>query len=594
MSKPEFAAFEAIPDAIIVVGRDGSIVHSNVHADRLFGYEDGRLVGLTIDSLIPEQFFAKPTARPMGRGRELQALKSDGRKFPVEIAIGPTDNGKATVAVIRDISAIMKTRDMLRDLDESFENAPIGLCCFDKELRYLRINKWLARINGLSVEEHVGRKIADVLPDVALGVEEQLRHVLQTGESIVGGLVEATTPAHPTTTRTYMHNYSPDRSANGAVVSISCVVQDVTEARKDLKDTLAEIKELKNQLQAEGRYLMEEIKADHDFELIIGNSAAIMTTLYKVEQVAATDASVLLLGETGTGKELLARAIHAHSERNGRPLIKVDCTTLPPELVESELFGHEKGAFTGAYETKPGRFELADGGTMFLDEIGDLPLELQSKLLRVVQDGEFQRLGAKRVQRVDVRVISATNRDLKEEMRAGRFRSDLFYRIGVFPIDVPPLRDRMEDLPLLASFFVSKLTKKLGKKVERISRTTMDTLMAYDWPGNIRELHNVIERSLILSPGRELELRERLVTNVRRPSRQSAASLSQDLRRLERKRILEALEASGWKVKGDGNAASCLRMKPSSLQSRMKSLGIERPNRRTPAVPTVDVDPPSR
>jgi transcriptional regulator with GAF, ATPase, and Fis domain len=274
---------------------------------------------------------------------------------------------------------------------------------------------------------------------------------------------------------------------------------------------------------------------------------------------------------------LVARAIHARSERNKHPLIKVDCTTFPPGLVESELFGHVKGAFTGADASRTGRFELADGGTIFLDEIGELPSDLQSKLLRVLQEGEFSRVGATRVQRVDVRIIAATNRDLKSEVEAGRFRSDLYYRLCVFPIEIPPLRDRRDDIPLLTSFFTTQQGKKLGKRVDRVSSSTMDALMNYDWPGNIRELQNIIDRALILSAGPELSLTEPLGSS-RPPSRDSAGSLRRDLKTIERERILKALATSGWKVKGDGNAASRLGLKPSTLRTRMKVLGIERPN----------------
>ncbi len=364
-----YAAFESVPDALLVVAREGLIVFANRHAGRLFGYEPGQLVGLEIEALIPErsrqrhaelraEFAVDPVSRPMGAGREQRALRSDGHDFPVEVGIGPIDGGECVVAVVRDITSILKTRDRLRDceaeshdLDQSFRNAPIGLCYLDKELRYLRINKWLAGLNGIPVEEHLGLKITDVLPSVAIGVERQLRHVLQTGEPIVSGLVEATTPAHPTTTRTYMHNYFPGRSAAGAVVGISCVVQDVTEAKKELAGALAEIEKLRDRLQAENIYFQEEIKSSHDFDDMIGNSAAMMATRHKVEQVAKTDATVLLLGETGTGKELLARALHAQGNRKNRPLVKIDCATLPSALVESELFGYENCPliFRGSY-----------------------------------------------------------------------------------------------------------------------------------------------------------------------------------------------------------------------------------------------------
>lgn len=592
--RSEFASFEAIPDAVIIVGRDGSIVFANRHAHRVFGYEKGKLVGLSLESLIPtrhrkrhaqlvEGFFAKPLARPMGTDRELLGLRSDGKEFPVEIAIGPDESGTHTVAVVRDITPLVKMRANLskseaesHELGEVFKNTPIGLCFLDSELRYVRINKWLAKINGLPVEEHLGRKIADVLPEIAAGVESQFRRVFQTGEPILSSFVEATTPAHPTTKRTYMHNYLLHKSANGAPDGILCVVQDVTDAKKNLDEVLAEVKRLKDQLQAENIYYQTEIKSSHNFDDIVGNSEAMMATMYKVEQVAETNATVLLLGETGTGKELLARAVHSRSKRNLRPLIKIDCTTLAPGLMESELFGHERGAFTGAFKSKPGRFELANKGTVFLDEIGELPFDLQGKLLRVIQEGEFQRLGGQRVIKVDVRVIAATNRNLHMEMREGRFRSDLYYRLSIFPIEIPPLRDRREDIPLLTSFFVSHRSRALGKKITSIPKATMDALMAYDWPGNIRELQNVCERAIILSTGRKLVLSDSFTRTSGRAS-DPDESLRASLRETERQQILHALEKTEWKIKGNRNAASRLGMKPSTLRSRMKNLDIKRP-----------------
>jgi transcriptional regulator with GAF, ATPase, and Fis domain len=301
-----------------------------------------------------------------------------------------------------------------------------------------------------------------------------------------------------------------------------------------------------------------------------------VATLEKVEQAAKTDATVLLLGETGTGKELLARALHSQSNRTKMPLVKIDCATLPSGLIESELFGHEKGAFTGAQEMKLGRFELADGGTVFLDEIGELPMELQAKLLRVLQEGEFQRLGAKREQKVDVRIIAATNRDLREEMREKRFRSDLYYRLSVFPIESPPLRDRREDIPLLASYFLSKFQITIGRRISTIEEGSMDALLDYSWPGNVRELQNVIERSAILCSGDALIVKE-VLGDFDVPDGDPGSSLTQNLEDVERASILHALEASGWKVKGEGNAASRLGINPGTLRSRMKKMGIVRP-----------------
>ena len=365
-----------------------------------------------------------------------------------------------------------------------------------------------------------------------------------------------------------------DGRANEGIGAIVDETDTVT-AREELENALREITKLKQRLQAEGQYLQEEIKSSHNFDEIIGVSPELLATLQKLGQVAETNATVLLHGETGTGKELLARATHAKSKRSRRPLIKVDCTTLPPGLIESELFGHEKGAFTGAHQSQAGRFELAHRGTIFLDEVGELPLELQPKLLRVIQEGELQRVGGKEVKKVDVRVIAATNRNLLDEVHAGRFRADLYYRLNVFPVEVPPLRDRPDDVPTLATFFVAQKSRELGKRVDRIPPATMEALEGYDWPGNIRELQNVIERAIILSPGPDLVLADSLSPRSERPERASGV-LRKDLEKLERQQILDALQASEWKIKGDGNAASRLGLKPSTLRSRMKRLGIER------------------
>jgi PAS domain S-box-containing protein len=305
------------------------------------------------------------------------------------------------------------------------------------------------------------------------------------------------------------------RDEHGALNIISGIAKDITE-EKQAKDALerafSEIAELKDRLQQENIYLQEEITNTSGFDEIVGESDLLRLTLSKVEQVAQTDSSVLLLGETGTGKELLARAIHRHSRRNERPLVKVNCASLPGSLIESELFGHVKGAFTGALSDKLGRFHLADSGTIFLDEIGELDLDLQSKLLHVLQDGEFERIGSTETAKVDVRVIAATNRDLRTAVNEGSFRPDLYYRLAVFPIEVPPLRLRRDDIPLLVWRFVTQKRAGLGKMIEEIPRKVMDALVEYDWPGNVRELENVIERSMILSPGKALFLEDLLHT----------------------------------------------------------------------------------
>jgi formate hydrogenlyase transcriptional activator len=355
-------------------------------------------------------------------------------------------------------------------------------------------------------------------------------------------------------------------------------------------------------------YLQEEIRREHPFEELVGSSPALLAILRQVEQVAPTDTSVLILGETGTGKELIARAIHNRSARRDRPLVKVNCAAISAGLVESELFGHVKGAFTGALERRVGRFELADRGTIFLDEIGELPLETQVKLLRVLQEQEFEPVGSSRTVRVNVRVIAATNRDLPEAIRAGRFRTDLFYRLNVFPIEVPPLRGRRSDIPQLVTFFLSGFVKKFGKRIGSVSPETMDRLTSYAWPGNIRELQNIVERAVVLCEGPLLELDQDLapvsgtarsaqepggpVETPRAPGDASGATVAprraepSDLSTLptleeaERRHIVAALERTGGVIHGPRGAARILDLHPNTLRSRMERLGIKAPRTR--------------
>jgi len=366
----------------------------------------------------------------------------------------------------------------------------------------------------------------------------------------------------------------------GRPVRMIGTVHDITDqktAELDLRDALAEVERLRDRLLAENVYLQEEIRGARGFDEIVGRSELLRVSLSKIEHVANTEASVLLLGETGTGKELFARAIHDRSPRNDRPLVKVNCAALPASLIESELFGHVKGAFTGALSDKVGRFELAHGGTLFLDEIGELDPELQTKLLRVLQEGEFEKIGSSETKRVDVRVIAATNRDLRRSMEEGQFRPDLYYRLAVFPIEIPPLRQRREDIPLLAWHFVAKNRGRLGKTIDTIPKNVLDTLKQYHWPGNVRELENVIERSMILSPGPTLLLSESFAEPSE--SRRAGVSLG-SLAEMDRAHIVGVLEECGWKVKGPDNAADRLGLKPSTLRYRMGKLGIERPPRR--------------
>lgn len=334
-----------------------------------------------------------------------------------------------------------------------------------------------------------------------------------------------------------------------------------------------EIEQLKNRLQAENLYLREEIKLQHNFEEIIGESQSIKAVLRHIEQVAPTDSTVLIRGDTGTGKELIARAIHDLSPRKDRPLVRVNCGAIPANLVESELFGHEKGSFTGALQRRIGRFELADGGTIFLDEVGELPLEAQVKLLRVLQEREVERVGSGHSTKVNVRVIAATNRDLHAAVKAGSFRADLLYRLNVFPIEVPPLSARASDIPPLVSHFITKFSTKLGKRFDGVSHATMDRLTKYSWPGNIRELENVIERATILANGPMLQIDDAFLHAAPAPPVQHEGTMEE----VERAHILHVLQAVNWVIEGKQGAATRLDLHPNTLRSRMKKLGINKP-----------------
>jgi PAS domain S-box-containing protein len=353
------------------------------------------------------------------------------------------------------------------------------------------------------------------------------------------------------------------------------VIIDITEHKRveEVEKAIVAIKSDKELLELERGYLQDEIKLLYNHEDIIGKSDGLKYVLYKIEQIAATDTNVLVLGETGTGKELVARAIHNNSLRKNRTLVKVNCAALPPTLIESELFGHEKGSFTSSQARFLGRFEIANGGTLFLDEIGELPMDLQAKLLRVVEDGEFERLGSTDTIKVDTRIVVATNRNLEEEVRNGRFREDLWYRINIFPITMPPLRDRMDDIPLLVDFYIKKISKRLGKVIEIIPKSVMSALQNYHWPGNVRELQNVLERAVLNSPGPTLNLADEL---MRQPSKNLTES-KKTLEEIERDYIVKTLEQTEWKVGGKNSASEILGLNRSTLRARMRKLDIKKP-----------------
>ncbi|MGW8195135.1 MAG: sigma-54 interaction domain-containing protein, partial [Desulforhopalus sp.] len=372
------------------------------------------------------------------------------------------------------------------------------------------------------------------------------------------------------------HACQPVIDEIGCVQGFRSSNRDITGRKNselELHQALVEIEKYKEQLEAESEYLREEMKLSQESATIIGSSNTLEYVFFKIEQVADSDTTVLLLGETGTGKELFAKTIHNASMRKDRSLVKIDCAALPEYLIESELFGHEKGAFTGADHKRIGRFELADGGTIFLDEIGELPLDLQPKLLRVLQNGEFARVGSSKTRRVDVRVIAATNRDLHQDVVSGRFRKDLWYRLNVFPITAPPLRDRIEDIPQLVRYFIDRHSCRQRKNITTIPVEVMTRLGNYHWPGNVRELENVIERAVINTSGNTLALADEL----RPPSTPQTKKHLQTLEEMECRYITEVLEQTDWKVSGKDSAAEILGLKRSTLRARMKKCNIRRP-----------------
>ncbi len=463
--------------------------------------------------------------------------------------------------------ALSESEERFRDL---FDEAPIAYVHEDLESRFLRANRTALRTLGLKPEEAVGTMGVSLVPDTP-SAQRRVKEALASigaGTDTKGVVLEL------------------QRKDNGAPVWIqwwSRPSPDGSYTRTmfiDITDRVLMERE-KEKLQAQNAYLQEEILDVH-FDRIVGDTKEMKQVFADVAQVAPTMATLLILGETGTGKELIARAAHKASGRAEKPLIKVNCSALPGTLIESELFGHEKGAFTGATARRPGRFSLADGGTIFLDEIGDLPIELQAKLLRVLQEGEFEPLGSAETRRVDVRVIAATNRDLQEATQRGEFREDLYYRLAVFPITLPPLRERLGDVPSLTRLFVSRFAERLGREPINVRQAEVDRLSSYSWPGNVRELQNVVERALITSIDGSLNLDRALPESAIDGSvdgdmvYEHRIRTVDELQQLERANLRLALDATNWQVAGRGGAAELLGMNPTTLSSRMKSFGIRR------------------
>jgi PAS domain S-box-containing protein len=457
------------------------------------------------------------------------------------------------------------------------DNVELFVTEVDREGSIRYVNPYYTRVTGWAPDDVVGRRFTEIVPEADRS-ELQARF----NENLItenGTPTEVSFVTRDDRIRDAIWASVPLLNSAGELMGVLSVGSDVTERRKaeSARDKATrELEEFKRQLEEENLFLRQELETSHGYSDIVGESDALRYVLHRVEQVANTDATVLIEGETGVGKELVARAIHRRSSRSNRPFITVDCGTLPANLIENELFGHEKGAFTGATGLHKGRFELADRGTIFLDEIGELPLDLQVKLLRVLETGEFSRVGASRSRSVDVRVIAATNRHLEAEVEEGRLREDLFYRVHVYPITVPPLRVRREDIPLLVHSFVRRLAARLGKAIDTVPGPTMRRLTEYSWPGNVRELENVLERAVILSNGSALSLPPGFGALQPANSGPIQTDPHVSLDELERKHIGNVLESTEWKIEGEDGAAARLGLKPSTLRSRMKKHGIRR------------------
>lgn len=455
---------------------------------------------------------------------------------------------------------LSESEERFRDL---FEEAPIAYVHEGLDSKFIKANRAALRILGVKPEQvpfMYGKNMAPNTPEAQKRMKEAFESVGR-GTDTSGVVLELL--REDTKQPIWIQWWSnPDTGGQFTRTMFIDITDKVLMEREQAR------------LQAQNQYLQEEIKLNNNFEEIISKSKNFQKVLQQLERVASTDATVLILGESGTGKELLARAVHNISNRSKRPLVKVNCATLPANLIESELFGHEKGAFTGAMDKKIGRFELADGGTIFLDEIAELPVELQAKLLRVLQEGEFERLGNPRTMKVNVRVIAATNRNLEQAIDKKEFREDLFYRLNVFPIVSPPLRDRKEDIPLLVKHFCQKHEAKIGKKIIHIEPEVIEALMEYNWPGNIREVENLIERAMIISHGNTLEYGDWLP--VSKTTAGNSKNTLLKLEDVEKEHIIEMLKRANWKVSGEKGAAKMLGMNATTLEARMKKLGIKR------------------
>jgi len=589
-SEETFArSFRTNPQPISIITMDaGVFVDVNASFLSMSGYERDEVIGHTalqlgiwatkddqnavISELSRTGSLGIRETRFLTKGGDVRVLLSSAEKLDFA-------GEECLLLASTDITEQMAAQKALQESEERFRNmadaSPIMIWMSGLDMGCTYFNKQWLDFTGRTMEEELGtgwtenihpedyiRCLDTYAKSFDLRRSFEMEYQLRRSDGAYRWIYDKGTPCFS----------SPDHVFLGYIGS--CL--DITQRRESeaiLRKAHEELYRMKNQLEAENVYLQQELQRDSSFGEIVGESDAIKYVLFKVTQVAPTDTTVLITGETGTGKELIARAIHEASSRKDHPLIKVNCGALTPNLIESELFGHEKGAFTGADARKPGRFELADGGTIFLDEIGELPVELQVKLLRVIQENEFERLGGTRTIKANVRIIAATNRNLKLDVENGKFREDLWYRLNVYPITVPPLRQRKEDIPLLVEHFVNGYAKKFGKTITSVAPKSLQRLQGHSWPGNVRELANAIERAVIHAKGSVLQLVDRFDLTS-----EDQAFTVKTLGEVEREHIIETLEHTGWRIEGPSGAANILGLNPSTLRTRMLKLGIHRRN----------------
>jgi PAS domain S-box-containing protein len=587
--------YDEAPVMYLSLGTDARIRRANRHAAELLGYPLDRLLGRVVFDLLADTPDGKPKARAIFErflagletlNEELEWQRADGTTLWTRASVRPIFDAQGRVEATRsvhvDITDRKRAEAALRLSEERLarilDSAMDAIITFDATRRIELFNDAAEQVFDCPATESLGQPLDRFLTEgFKHALDNSLEAVMQGGHTspyvwAPGGLT-----ARRADGREFPVEATISHVAVGGRTLYTLILRDIDERRQT--------EEQLRQLYLHNDYLQEEIRSVHNVDEIVGQSSTLREALEKVRLVAGTDSSVLILGATGTGKELIARAVHSQSKRKDRPLIKVNCAALPAGLIESELFGHEKGAFTGATEKRLGRFELAHGGTIFLDEIGEIPPEVQVKLLRVLQEHEFERVGGNKTIAVDVRVIAATNRDLTKAITEGKFRQDLYYRLNVFPVHLPPLRERTEDIPLLVHYFVGRYAAKIGRQITRVPKDVMQQFTAYPWPGNIRELENVIERAVILSPGPDLALGPEAlpapsagapINGVTQPDASDSPADSLTLEQAERNHIVSVLKQTQWRIDGPQGAARILNVHPSTLRSRIKKLGIQR------------------